>query len=177
MRQRYHRNLAIEIDEEGQHYSTELVLRCNMIAMSNEIDRLRTVIEIFEQEEQLRQQEAGVCCVCISAPAVRILQNCGCRILCDSYQCFCDFKHAHVVRCPYCRTIRIRRDISAPVHFWFCWFVCRNLQLSLTCFGFATIDILDSFAMLTTRLSLNIACSRYPFVSYCLIISNNTNIN
>lgn len=122
-------DLAIDVDiERDGHccYSAELILRCNAMAMMSDIKNLQAVIEhlqaridVFEATEELRRQESGQCCVCTAAVAVRILQNCGCRVLCDSHDCYTRFKYAvpRIRTCPYCRTVRIRRDISAPLHF------------------------------------------------------------
>ena len=43
-------NLVIEIDEEGQYYSSELILWCHVIAMSNEIDRLTEKLRFMSKQ-------------------------------------------------------------------------------------------------------------------------------
>jgi hypothetical protein len=115
--------LAIDVDNEK--YSKEVILKCNTIAMLRKIRRLRATIQQLQERihtlEELHEQETGVCCVCRSAVAVRILQNCGCRVLCSSDECYTmiKFRRPRIRNCPYCRAERIRRDISAPLHLWF----------------------------------------------------------
>lgn len=112
---------AIDVDHE--QYSKEVILKCNTIAMLKRIQDLQATIQglrqrinALEETEELRQQEIGICCVCLSSVAVRILQNCGCRVLFATVMTAT--QGSRIRNCPYCRAARIRRDIiSAPLHF------------------------------------------------------------